>query len=86
MENLAKACTKFLVTESKNDLVIKRLKFDFVVSSNFDKFYSPILNEEILENRNIHSHYKRNDRRWFDFGPPLSKTRENYARNFKFGM
>ena len=59
LENLAKACTKFWVTESKNDLVTKKLKSDFVVPSNCDKFYSPILNEEILKNKNIHSYYKR---------------------------
>ena len=46
--------------------MIKKLKSDFVVPSNCDKFYCPILNEEILKNRNIHSYYKRNDRRWFD--------------------
>ena len=48
LENLAKACTKFWIIESKNDLVIKKLKSDFAVSSNCDKFYSPILNEEIF--------------------------------------
>ena len=63
LENLAKACTKFWVTESKNDLVTKKLKSDFAVPSNCDKFYSPILNEEILKNKNILSYYKRNDRR-----------------------
>ena len=66
LDNLAKVCTKFWVTDSKNDLVIKKLKSDFVVLSNCDKFYCPILNEEILKNRNIHSYYKRNDRSWFD--------------------
>ena len=25
-----------------------------------------LLNEEILKNKNIHSFYKRNDKRWFD--------------------
>ena len=59
LENLAKPCTKFWVTQSKNDLVIKKLKSDFAVPSNCDKFYSPILDEEILKNRNIHSYYKR---------------------------
>ena len=74
LENLAKACTNFWATESKNDLVIKKLKPDFAVPSNCDKFYSPILNEEILKNRNIHSHYKRNDRRWFDLQNLISKS------------
>lgn len=60
---MADACTKFWVPESKNDLVIIKLKFDYKVPS---KFCSPILNEETLKNRNIHSYYKRNSRRWFD--------------------
>ena len=71
---MAKACTKFWITESKNDLVIKKLKSDFAVPSNCDKFYSPILNEEILKNRNIHSYYKRNDRRWFDLQNLILKS------------
>ena len=33
---------KFWVTESKNDLVIKKLKSEFAVCSNCDKFFSPI--------------------------------------------
>ena len=74
LENLAKACTKFWVTESKNDLVIKNLKSDFAVPSNCDKFYSPILNEEILKNRNIHSYYKRNGRRWLDLQKLILKS------------
>ena len=66
LENLAKACAKVWITESKSDLVIKKLKSDFAVPSNCDKFYSPISNAEILKNRNTNSYYKRNDRRWFD--------------------
>ena len=66
LENLAKACTKFWVTESKNDLVIKKPKCDYEVPWNCDEFGSPILNEYILRNRDIHSHYKSNERRWFD--------------------
>ena len=65
LDNLTKACTKFWVTESKNDLVIKKLKSEFAVCSNCDKFSSPILNEEILKNRNVHSYCKTNGRRWF---------------------
>ena len=37
-----------------------QLKSDYAVRSNCDKFYSPILNEKILKNRNIHLYYKRN--------------------------
>ena len=55
-------------------LVIKKLKSDFAVPSNCDKFYSPILNEEIFKNRNIHSYYKRNDRRWFDLQNLILKS------------
>ena len=74
LENLAKACNKFWVTESKNDLVIKKLKSDYAVPSNCDKFYSTILNKEILKNRNIHSYYKRNDRAWFDLQNLILKS------------
>ena len=74
LENLAKAGTKYWVTESKNDLVIKNFKSDFAVPSNCDKFYSPILYEEILKNRNIYSCYKRNDRRWFNFENLILKS------------
>ena len=31
-----------------------------------EKFYVPAMNEEIIENKNIHHYYKRNDKRWFD--------------------
>ena len=54
--------------------MIKKLKSDFAVPSNCDKFYSPILNEEILKNRNIHSCYKRNDRRWLDLQNLILKS------------
>ena len=74
LENLAKACTKFWIIESKNDLVIKKLKSDFAVPSNCDKFYAPILNEEILKKRNINSYYKRNNRRWFDLQNLILKS------------
>ena len=74
LENLAKAYTKCWVTESKNDPVIKKLKSGFAVPSNCDEFCSPILNEEILKNRNIHSYYKRNDRRWFDLQNSILKS------------
>ena len=58
----------------KNDLVIKKVKSDFEVPSNCDKFYSPILNKEILKKRNIHSYYKRNHRRWFDLQNLILKS------------
>ena len=64
---LAKVCNKFWVTESKNDLVIKKLKSDCEVPSKCEKFYSLNLNKEILKNRNIHSYYKRSDRKWLIF-------------------
>ena len=38
--NLTKTCTKFWVTGSKNDLVIKKLKSDCEVRSICEKFYS----------------------------------------------
>ena len=52
LQNLLKVCTKFWGTKSKNGLVIKKLKLIFL---------SPISNEEICNN--IHSYYKRIDRR-----------------------
>ena len=74
MANLAKACSKFWVTESENDLAVKKLKSDFAVPSNCDKFYSLILNEEIFKKRKIHSYYKRSDRRWFDLQNSILKS------------
>ena len=37
-----------------------------MVASNSPKFYVPTLNEEIIENKNIHHYYKRNEKRLFD--------------------
>ena len=74
LENLSKACTKFWITESKNEQVVKKLKSDYPVPSNCKKNFSPILNEEILKNKDIHSFYKRNDRRWFDLQNLILKS------------
>ena len=57
--NLTKTCTKFWVTGSKNDLVIKKLKSDCEVRSICEKFYSLTWNEEILKSRNIHSYHPK---------------------------
>ena len=72
LSNLAEAFKKFWLIESKNDQIIKKLKLDYVAPSdceefsNCEEFHVPLLNEEILKNKNIHSFYKRNDKRWFD--------------------
>ena len=52
--------------ESKNDQTIKKLKLDYVILSNCVEFHVPLLNKEILKNKNIHSYCKRNDKCWFD--------------------
>ena len=66
LSNLAEAFKKFWLIELKNDQTIKKLKLDYVIPSNCEEFHVPLLNEEILKNKNIHSFYKRNDIRWFD--------------------
>ena len=42
------------------------MKNEHLVASNWLKFYFPSLSEEIINNKNIHRYYKRNDNRWFD--------------------
>ena len=37
-----------------------------MVASNCPTFYVPTLSDEIIKNKNIHHHYKRNNKRWFD--------------------
>ena len=66
LENLASAVTTFWQTEARNEQKIKKLKNEYLVTSNCPKFYVPTLNEEIIKNKNIHHYYKRNDKRWFD--------------------
>ena len=38
----------------------------YVIHLNWEEFHVPLLNEEILKNKNIHSFYKRNEKPWFD--------------------
>ena len=66
LSNLAEVFKKFWLIESKNHQTIKKLKLDCVIPSNCEEFHVLLLNEEILKNKNIHSFYKRNDKRWFD--------------------
>ena len=65
LENLASAVIKFLQTEAKNEQKVKKLKNEYLVASNCQKFYVPTLNEEIIKSKNIHHYYKRNDKQWF---------------------
>ena len=67
LENLTSAVTKVLQNETRNgQKEVKKLKNKYLVTSNFPKFYVHTLNEEIIEKKNIHHYYKRNDKQWFD--------------------
>ena len=60
LENVASAVTKFWQTETRNEQKIKKLKNEYLVASNWPKFYVPTLNEEIIKNKKkIHHYYKR---------------------------
>ena len=47
---------------------------DYVISLNCEEFHVILLNEEILKNKNIHSSYKRIDRRLFDIQNLILRT------------
>ena len=74
LKNLASAVTKFGQTEARNEQKNKRLQNEYLIASNYPKFYVPTLNEKIIKNKNIYHYYKRNDKRRFDLQNIVLKT------------
>ena len=55
----------------------KKLQEDLLIPQNCDGIRVPILNDDVIKNKNIHYYYKRNDKRLADLqGTIVSATAE----------
>ena len=66
ISKLAVGIKMFLTEDSKNNRIFKGYKDQFAVPENCEYIKFPLLNDDILKNKNIHYYYKRKDKKYAD--------------------
>ena len=74
ISKLAVGVRKFWTEDSKNNSLFKEYKDQLAVPENFEYIKVPLLNDDILKNKNIHYFYKRNDKRYADMQQLLTQA------------
>ena len=63
-------CTEY----SKNNSLVKGCKDQLAVLENCEYIKVPLLNDDILKNKNIHYYYKKNDKKYADIQQLLTQA------------
>lgn len=66
LKKLAVGVKKFWTEDSKNNKLLKDYKQNLLIPENCEFVKVPLLNDDILKNKNIHYYYKRNDKKYSD--------------------
>ena len=74
ISNLAVGIKKFWTEDSKNNSLFKGYRDQLAVPENCEYIKVPLLNDDILKNKNIHYYYKRNDKKYADMQQLLTQA------------
>ena len=74
ISKLAVGIGKFWTEDSKNNSLFKGYKDQLAVPENCEYIKFPLLNDNILKNKNIHYCYKRNDKKYADMQQLLTQA------------
>ena len=74
ISKLAVGIKTFWTEDSKNNSLFKWYKDQLAVPENCEYIKVPLLNDDILKNKNIHYYYKRNDKKYADMQQLLTQA------------
>ena len=74
ISKMAVGIKKLWTEDSKNNSLFKDYKVQLAVPENCEYIKVPLLNGDILKNKNIHYYYKRNDKKYADMQQLLTQA------------